>query len=418
MTRLLYPLIACALITIVPFLLTFENGQDIIRGLFDYEIFAILLFIVYSKDKLAKKKMSASTVMTKWYATLLVALVIALFSVAWIDLQNLLAIKDWKLGWHGLLPFVTCPIAVVMVWNTKPFSFNAICFILFVSLMAHLFAFNHYVAQPLAQFPTIDYLERMAPKPVQRKEISENFREKYIVTDSVSITRNYIDTSRNNVVILVESWGIPLDLNRFENELRAFSKIDKVIVGIHNRMYSRTRTAEREDLISKIHQDSVTRKRDTLFLPKVFADAGYRTTFLFGGDSLEQYRNKYIANIGFEETFYGKPPSGGKAIIDVKMIEIIDSILTDSTHKHFIAWTTRGTKFPMPEFPNIYNINTDDIDLHYSTILHYVLFHIAELARQHPKTRFIVQGDHNPILSPIQFQERFYKRWVPFIILN
>jgi hypothetical protein len=40
------------------------------------------------------------------------------------------------------------------------------------------------------------------------------------------------------------------------------------------------------------------------------------------------------------------------------------------------------------------------------------------MARKHPETRFIVQGDHNPILSPVEFQEKFYKRWVPFVVLN
>ena len=43
MKRILYPLIATALITIVPFLTTFEKGQDIVRGLFGFSILALLL---------------------------------------------------------------------------------------------------------------------------------------------------------------------------------------------------------------------------------------------------------------------------------------------------------------------------------------------------------------------------------------
>lgn len=400
MKRLLYPLIACALVTIVPFLLTFENGQNIVRGLFGYEEFAILLFFILVKNKLTKKG----------YVALLVALVVALFSVAWIDLQNLLAIKGWDSGWYGVLPFLTCAVAIVIVWKTKPYSFNAICFILFVSLIAHLFALNYYAAQPLAQFPTIDYLERIAPKPVQRKEISEEFRKKYIVTDSVTITRDYIDTSRNNVVILVESWGVPLDIKLFEDGLNAFNEIDKVIVGIHNRMYSRTRTAEREDLIYEIHRDSAG--RDTTFLPKVLAETGFNTMFLFGGDSLEQYRFKYIPNMGFDHVAYGNK------LDDVAMSLKIVSILADTTQKHFVAWTTRDTKFPLPGFSNIYNSNVDAVDSAYSERLAQTLSFIMTLAKKYPETRFIVQGDHGPILSPIQFQERFYKRWVPFMVLN
>ena len=43
MKKILYPLIATAMVTITPFLLTFEKGQDIIRGLFGYSILALLL---------------------------------------------------------------------------------------------------------------------------------------------------------------------------------------------------------------------------------------------------------------------------------------------------------------------------------------------------------------------------------------
>ena len=407
MMHLLYPLIAGAFITIVPFLLTFEKGQNIVRGLVDYEIFGLLLFVVFVKNKLSLR---VGGTQKKLWRVAFVLLICSLFSVTWVDLQNLLAIKDWKVGWYGLLPFVTCPIAVVMVWKTKPFSFNTICFILFVSLIAHLFALNHYAAQPLAQFPTIDYLERMVPKPVQRKEISEVFRKKYIVTDSVSITRDYIDTSRNNVVVLVESWGVPLDIKRFVGELNAFNGIDKVIAGIHNRMYSRTRTAEREDLIYEIHRDSTG--RDTIFLSKVFSDINYKTTFLFGGDSLEHFRYKYISNVGFNQAIYAN------GLEDAAMAFKIDSILTDTTQKHFVAWTTRDTKFPLPGFNNIYNNSADAVDSAYSERLAQTLSFIVMMANKHPEARFIVQGDHNPILAPIQFQERFYKRWVPFVVLN
>lgn len=399
MMRILYPLIASALITIVPFLLTFEKGQNIVRGLFGYEEFAILLFFILVKNKLTKKV----------YAVLLVALVVALFSVAWIDLQNLLAIKGWSSGWYGVLPFLTCAVAIIIVWKTKPFSFNANCFILFVSLVAHLFALNYYAAQPLAQFPTIDYLERIAPKPVQRKEVSEEFRKKYIVTDSVTITRDYMDTSRNNVVILVESWGVPLDLLRFEKQLDVFKGL-KYVAGVHNRMYSRTRTAEREDLIYEIHRD--TTGRDTIFLPNVLSEAGFNTAFLFGGDSLEQCRFKYIPNMGFDQVFYGNK------LDDVAMALKIVSILADTTQKHFIAWTTRDTKFPLNGFNSIYNSDVDAVDSAYSERLAQTLSYTVMMANKYPKTRFVVQGDHNPILSPIQFQERFYKRWVPFLVLN
>lgn len=423
MKRLLYPLIASALITIVPFLLTFEKGQDIVRGLFGYEYFALLLLVVFVKNH-TKTKIPAFAGMTRKAlfrfilgVFILALLVICLFSIAWIDLHNLLAIKNWPTGWYGILPFVTCGIAIAMVWQLKPFKFNVICFILFVALILHLEAYNQYAAQPLAQFPTIDYLERVASQPIQRKYVSEEFRKKYTVTDSVTITQDFVDTARNNVIILIESWGVPLDIERFEKQLGVFKGITTA-KGIHNRMYSRTRTAEREDLMQSFARDSVTGKRDTTFLPKVFADIGFKTTFLFGGDSLEHYRYKYIKNIGFGEAIYGKSSSKGKQLHDNEIISIIDNLLADTTQKRFIAWTTTDTKFPMSEFTDIYYSNANAVDSAYSSKLHNDFVMIADLARRHPETRFIIQGDHNPILSPIEFQERFYKRHVPYVILN
>lgn len=418
MKRLLYPLIASALITIVPFLLTFEKGQDIVRGLFGYEYFALLLLIVFVKDAL-QKKMPACAGMTVGfkarkilaYTFLLSVSIIALFTIAWLDLQNLLAIKGWSTDWRGFLPFATCTLAIAMVWKIKPFRFNAICFILFVTLMFHLEANNRYAAQPIAQFPTIDYLERIAPKPVQRKHIADDYKAKYIVTDSVTITRDYVDSTRNNVIILIESWGLPLDMQRFEKQIKLFDGLITT-VGTHNRMYSRTRTAEREDLIYKIHRDSITLMRDTLFLPQVFADVGHKTTFLFGGDSLEHYRYKYIRNIGFKDVIYGNDLS------DAKMVMKLDSILQDTASKHFVAWTMFDTKFPLPGFGSIYGSDAEAVDSAYAERLAGTQQLVASLAKKHPDVRFIVQGDHNPILAPVEFQEKFYKRWVPFIVLN
>ena len=406
MKKILYPLVASALITIVPFLLTFEKGQDIVRGLFGYEEFALLLLFTLVKNACT----TFSGYRKKLLQSVLIVISLAIVTTAWIDLQNILAIKDRPTGWYGLLPFLTSTLAIILVWKTPALTFSGFTFVIFVALITHLAVFNQYAAQPLAQFPLINYLERCTPKPIQRTVIPDSLRIKYIVTDSVTITKDFIDSTRSNVVILIESWGIPLDEKRFESQFKVFKDSLKKI-GIHNRMYSRTRTAEREDLMQSYSRDSTGRK-DTTFLPQILANIGYKTTFLFGQDSLKHRRNKYIANIGFGKTFYGNNQS------DNAIANKIDSILANTTQKHFIAWTTSDTRFPLPGFSSIYNSDANAIDSTYTKLLMRTLETIAALAHKHPETRFIVQGDHNPILSPIKFQERFYKRWVPFVILN
>ena len=418
MNRLLYPIVASALITIVPFLLTFEKGQDITRGLIGYEYFALLLLFVLVKSKLRACATKQSMFKSLVCVVLLNVIVCALFTVAWLDLQNLLAIKGWATGWYGVLPFVTCGLAIAMMWKVKPFSVSAISFILFVALIAHLFAYNHYAAQPLAQFPVVDYMSRTVPKPVARDSLPESFRAKYFTTDSATITRGFVDSTRTNVLVLVESWGVPLDMNRFAKQLQVFDGISNQ-VGAHHRMYSRTRTAEREDLIYSVSRDS-TGRRDTIFLPQVLRAQGVKTQFVYGGDSLVQMRNKYIRNVGFEETFFGiSANSGVEPRADHKSAALLDSLLSaQDSALRFIAWTTLDTKFPLQGFMDPYKIDVAALDSAYTERLAGTLQLVADLAKKHPEVRFIVQGDHNPILSPLKFQEKFYKRWVPFVVFN
>ena len=416
MMRLVYPLVASALITIAPFLLTFEKGQDIVRGLFGFEEFALLLLFAWVKG-LGKK----------WRFVPMAVIAAVMLIVAFMDFSNLMAIKGWDMGWRAIVPVATCGLAVAMMWKVPPFTFPTVNLIVFVALIAHLFAYNNYAEQPLAQFPVVDYLARTAPKPVERKVLPEEFTAKYSVEDSAFVARRYVDSTRSNVFVLVESWGIPMDNERFEAELSVFRDADiPVQVGVHSRMYSRTRTAERENLIYELKRDSATRRRDTLFIPAQLAAAGFDTRFFVASDSAEQWRFKYVRNVGFENVVWDKSLSDGEI---AKMLDSILTVPSDSgaaAPKVFAAWTTTATKFPIEGLTApgsdvthaAYRIPVEKLDSAYTERLMETLRLVADLARKHPDVRFVVEGDHEPILSPLKFQERFYKRWTPYVVLN
>ena len=395
MKKILHPLIATALITTTPFLSTFEKGQDIVRGLFGYSILALLLIFVYVRNR----------VKSKFKVALLALIGLALFAVAVIDLQNILSYKGWSVGWRIVIPIATCAVAVLMQKSVKTMTLNGMSAFLFVLLMPHFYLGYVYPEQPVLEFPIAKWLARTAPNDWARNNLTEDFRSRYNASDSVTITKYYVDTARSNVVVLVESWGIPMDTIKFNEELAVFRGLLKEY-GVHFRMYSRTRTAEREDLLDSAWRDS-TRHRDSLFMPKRFAKLGYTTTFLFGGDSIIQWRYKYIHNIGFQNVIWTD-----STMADIVMAEKIDSLfsLTDSS-KHFIAWTTRDTRFPISDDP----IETEKL---YYERLFGTLKLVADLAKKHPEVRFIVQGDHEPILAPLKFQAKFYRRWVPYVVLN
>lgn len=396
MKSLFYVIIATALVTIAPYLLTFEKGQDLSRGLLEYGIFAVLLLYVslINKQALSKKK--------KYIC--LFAFYVVLVLVSWSDMSTILFYKEWPIGLYGLIPLFSCMLALMLLKETKRISLRQVSFILFVSFFTHFFTLRLYPSQPLFQFSIPVYLTQKRFS-IDRNHIPDEIKKMYNVTDSVSITKYYVDTTRSNVVVLVESWGIPIDSTMFLRELGVFDGIMKDC-GIHFRMYSRTRTAEREDLLDSAWQN-LAGKRDSLFMPNRFVALGYKTAFLFGGDSTIQWRYKYIRNIGFHEVFWTDSTTN-----DAAMAVKIDSILTiPDSAKHFIAWTTCDTKFPMGDDPA-------EVEKLYFERLFGTLRIIADLARKHPDVRFVVQGDHEPILAPLEFQAKFYRRWVPYVILN
>ena len=402
MKSILYLLIATALITIVPFLTTFENGQDIVRGLFDFSILIVLVVYLIARDSLAKAK-----------KILIPIFFLVLFVIGIIDLQNILSYKGWATGWRIVIPFATSILAIAMLKPVKALSTKSSNLFLFVIFFAHMFSTNVIPEQPILEFPIANWLLRTAPNNWTRNNLTEEIRSRYNVTDSVTITRYHVDTTRSNVVVLVESWGFPMDSIEFNEELTIFNGL-LTEQGVHFRMYSRTRTAEREDLLDSAWRDSTS--RDSLFMPKRFAKLGYTTTFLFGGDSAIQWRYKYIRNIGFQNAIWTN-----SATADIVMAEKIDSLLevsacdsaADSTcaNRHFIAWTTRDTRFPISDDP----VETEKL---YYERLFGTLKLVADLAKKHPEVRFVVQGDHEPILSPLEFQAKFYRRWVPHVVLN
>lgn len=405
MKTLFYTLISSALVTICPFLMSFEKGQFLTRGLFEYGIFATFLLYTSLRSKyIFSKKKKIICFFTTY---------IVLVTLSYIDISTMFLVKHKTVSFHAAIPLATCLVALVLLKDMKGFSLRKVSAAIFFSLLIHLGVMKLYPEQPLFQFSVPLYLAQHQPN-IDWSRIPDSVKQVYHVTDSVSITHHYTDTTRNNVIVLVESWGTPMDFNTLKKELSVFNEVLKEF-GIHFRTFCRTGTAEHEDLLESVWQDS-TGRRDSLFLPERFSRLGYRTSFFFGGDSTIQWRYKYIRNIGFQDVFWTN-----SATADVAMASKIDSLLSTSAcdltldsaclNRHFIAWTTRDTRFPISDDA----VETEK--LYYERLLG-TLQMVADLAKKHPDVRFVVQGDHEPILSPLEFQRKFYRRWVPYVVLN
>ena len=390
MKNVIYPFIGAALVTIAPFLLTFETGQDIVHGIFSFSALLLLLVIAWVKHRFNRVK-----------KIVLIFVVLLLLVSTVVDLCNILALQSKPLGLNILIPVGACSLAVIIVSRVKKMTLPMMNTIVFVTLGLHFFLLNVSLVQPLLEFPVTRALERSS-QIEPRNKLSNSFKQMFKWSESPMISMNYTDTSRTTVVVLVESWGIPIDTCVFKKELDVFKAL-KTDYGVHHRMYSMTRTAEREDLVYSISNSE--EKKDSTFIPQIYKEKNRQSTFLVGVDSLLYRRNKYIHNMGFTNVIFAD------SVPDSLLVKQIDSLLQDSSKIQFIAWTTRDTRFPIQG-------DSKKLESTYYSRMFKSLNMIKELALRHPSARFVVQGDHEPLLCPKTFAEQFYRRWVPYIVLN
>ncbi|MCK9182983.1 MAG: hypothetical protein M0P13_08915 [Fibrobacteraceae bacterium] len=195
-----------------------------------------------------------------------------------------------------------------------------------------------------------------------------------------------LDTTKNTVIILVESFGIPIDTLQKRKIFQAFNSYPGKIAGTKKRPIHNTIYAEREEYIPALN---------------LFNQAHYELIYAYGGPSSLYNRKKLIQELGFTQTIFGD------SLNDRSMAAKIDSLLgEDPKNKKFIAWTTTDTKFPIKSL-SLYSKKletTEDL--------------IVQLAKAHTKTKFIIVGDHAPIRCNKEIRNAFYRNYVPYFILN
>ena len=205
---------------------------------------------------------------------------------------------------------------------------------------------------------------------IHEDSLSSQYLSKYKILDKKALRRQLYDSSRTNIFILVDAWGVPVRETTLEEEFAIFAKLPHVFA-LHQRLGARNIHAERVEL----------------------RDGPENKIYLFGGDSVEYGRPQLIAEIGFKRTLLCQNCG------DEVMIEKIDSLLENDSLK-FVAWTTQSSR------------GGDKDSLRKSLKL------IAGLALRHPEVNFVVQGSHRPVLCSPEIRNSYKFHWVPVVILN
>lgn len=200
--------------------------------------------------------------------------------------------------------------------------------------------------------------------------LSRDYLNKYPIMNQKPLFKQAFDSSRTNLYILVDAWGVPLQEETLRNEFFIFKNIPHKYA-IHRRLANRTKHAELAEFRGDIDNKA----------------------YLFGGDSTEYNRSSIARELGFKKIFFYQNT------LDSELLVKIDSLLKTDSLK-WITWTTQSSR----------GGNKDS--------LYKSLKLIAEFARLHPSIHIVIQGTHRPVLCGPEIRNSYKAHWVPVAILN
>ena len=206
---------------------------------------------------------------------------------------------------------------------------------------------------------------------VHEDSLSTTYKDTYQIMGKTPIRSSLYDSSRTNVFILVDAWGVPIDEDILALDLKEFETLPHKFA-MHRRLANYTSHAEHAE----------------------FRNNFASNVFLFGGDTLQYRRQEYIPALGFQNSIFCN--NCGNNVI----ISKIDSVLLEPENPQFVAWTALAST----------------IGEHNK--IRQTLSQIADLAKRYPEVRFVVQGTHRPVLCGPETRNSYKAHWVPVAILN
>ncbi len=205
---------------------------------------------------------------------------------------------------------------------------------------------------------------------IHEDSLSQEYLNQYIVYNYRPLHLQLFDSSRTNVFILVDAWGVPVHESKLEGEFALFEKNSHKFA-LHQRLRNHNKHAEMVE----------------------FRGVTQNKIYLFGGDSMEYDRSASSSAMGFERHLFCQKCE------DRIMLQKIDSLIENKSAQ-LIAWTTQSSRLG----------NADSLCVS--------LKMIADLALRYPNVQFVVQGTHRPNLGNPAIRKLYKSHWVPVAVLN
>lgn len=253
--------------------------------------------------------------------------------------------------------------------------------------------------------------------------------------------------SPNVVVVIVESWGQPLDAQLDQALYEPFVDprvTDNYDVSKGSVAFNGTTVpAEARELCnSKMGFNILLASPDLLHgcLPAVLHDRHYESISIHGYSGSLFQRKMWYPKVGFDQSWFGPdldklnlPRCGGafSGTCDADIAGWIESSIlsVDTGSPRFIYWVTLNSHLPLPARPNLPDdgvcsallLLRDSVSLcSWFRLVRNVHLSIQKVALAPPArpTVFILVGDHAPPFSDPELRQNFSATDVPYILLT
>jgi len=251
--------------------------------------------------------------------------------------------------------------------------------------------------------------------------------------------------SPNVVLILVESWGLPLDSQLANGLTQPFGdprlRNDYEVSSGAVPFSGLTVPGEARELCHSTAGFEILNRASAMAsncLPALFHQRGYENLAVHGFLGQMFHRNVWYPQLGFDQSVFkpdleelGLPdcPGAFPGTCDTSIAEWIGRRLqTPASKPRFIYWVTLNSHLPEPSHPNLPDdgLCATEVQLQSSSALcswfrlvraeHQAVEKMALLQTARP-TLFILVGDHAPPFSNPALRAQFSSTEVPFVML-
>ncbi len=408
----------------------------------DFFIAAVSFVVVFICSFIPRKKSVILATLGVFYLLLLIAdcsnILFATFHITLPELWSLASCFAWGIPVFLVVPLLqTC---IVLLFARKSFDYPGS-----FPVRHPWFPFSLVIVLLLLNWGvnSIQERERIFTNTLKDYAAKFDYEASYISKNSIltlAMEKAFpiytskgllnVELEKSKVVmVLVESWGVPKDVELLKAQFRSFDSLPTTFKGLYPRMVAYTQGAEWEDF--GIPGGKVN---DSVILPLRYRKAGYETWYVHGYDGNFYEREKTYSSYGFDSLLFRKDffamglkgcQYGFPGVCDESLGAWLSDKLTNRK-KQFIYWTTLDAHYPYEgreytaQSQLCEEFNLSGVACTFYSHEEETLQTIAKIAKKHPDVKFVIRGDHRPMgtFTTADFLASFYYDWVPIVVIN